>query len=319
MGDSRPGVPAGLAPPAPASAAQNRPLVQLCFATVYLVWGVSWAVGRIMATTLPPLLAAGLRFCFSAAVLTVIVYSRGLGLPARLRDWRLAAAAALLGIVISNGLNVLALRHVASNQVALVSASSAFWISWLGMYGRHPSPVDKRTWIGLAVGFAGVAILVSAHGFDARGHFAWQLAVLAAALAWALATAAIRESQPECDPLAFTASYLLLGGVLLTLIGLALGDAARWSWSPAGFASILFLAIFSSTLAFLAYTYLLRHERPARIGTYAYVNPLVALFTGWLLLDERLDVVQLAGTAVIFAGVILVRNLRLLPRSVWFR
>jgi drug/metabolite transporter (DMT)-like permease len=77
---------------------------------------------------------------------------------------------------------------------------------------------------------------------------------------------------------------------------------------------MVFLAIFSSTLAFLAYTYLLRHEPPARIGTYAYVNPLVAVFAGWALLDERLNARQWAGTAVIFAGVVLVRNLGLLPR-----
>ncbi|MGH8133122.1 MAG: DMT family transporter, partial [Steroidobacteraceae bacterium] len=176
-------------------------------------------------------------------------------------------------------------------------------------------PVSPRAWTGLLLGFAGVALLVLAHGFGARTHIGWQVMVLGGSLAWALATAVMRESQPECDPLAFTASYLLVGGVTLAAIGLATGDAARWSWSPSGFAAIVFLAIFSSTFGFLAYTYLLRHETPARIGTYAYVNPLVAVFTGWLLLNERLDAVQLAGSAVIFAGVILVRNLRLFPRT----
>jgi len=295
-------------------AMRKRSLVQASFVTIYLVWGVSYAFGRIMATELPPLLAAGVRFCFSAALLTLIVYTSGLALPTRARDWRLALAAALLGIVLSNGLNMLALRHVASNQVALVSASSAFWIAWLGMYGRHPSPVSRRTWLGLLVGFAGVAILVSAHGIGMHARFGWQLVVLMSALAWALATAAIRESQPECDPLAFTASYLLVGGVGLVALGLATGDAARWSWSPSGIAALLFLALFSSTLASLAYIYLLRHEPPARIGTYAYVNPLVAVFAGWVLLDERLNALQWAGSAVIFAGVILVRNLRIFPR-----
>ena len=302
------------AAPAPLHTHRERRLVQLCFLTIYLVWGVSYAVGRIMATQLPPLLAAGARFCFSAAVLTGLIHYRGLTLPTRTRDWRLAGAAAFLGIVVSNGLNILALRHVASNQVALVSASSAFWIAWLGMYGRHPSPVSKRTWAGLAVGFAGVSILVSAHGFGEHARFGWQLLVLGSALAWALATAAIRESQPDCDPLPFTATYLLLGGVMLAAVGIATGDASHWVWSPSGLAAMVFLAVFSSTLAFLAYTYLLRHETPARIGTYAYVNPLVAVFAGWLLLDERLDAMQLLGTAVIFVGVILVRNLRIFPR-----
>jgi drug/metabolite transporter (DMT)-like permease len=118
----------------------------------------------------------------------------------------------------------------------------------------------------------------------------------------------IRESHAECHPLAFTACYLLCGGALLTLLGLAAGDAARWVWSPAGLSAIVFLAIFSSTFGFVAYTYLLLHETPARIGTYAYVNPLVAVFTGWLLLDERLDRVQLLGSVIVFAGVILVRK-----------
>ncbi|MGH8277507.1 MAG: EamA family transporter, partial [Steroidobacteraceae bacterium] len=301
MSNSPPSAGVALAAASP-FATRKRSIVQLSFVTVYLVWGVSYAVSRIMATELPPLLAAGVRFCLAALVLTVIVCSRGLSLPARGRDWRLIAASALLGIVLSNGLNVLALRHVASNQVALISASSAFWIAWLGMYGRHPSPVSPRAWTGLLLGFAGVALLVSAHGFGARTHIGWQVMVLGGSLAWALATAVMRESQPECDPLAFTASYLLVGGVTLAAIGLATGDAARWSWSPSGFAAIVFLAVFSSTFGFLAYTYLLRHETPARIGTYAYVNPLVAVFTGWLLLNERLDAVQLAVSAVIFAG-----------------
>jgi len=304
--------------PAPPLAAlfatRHHRLVQACFVTIYLVWGVSYAVGRIMATELPPLLAGGIRFCFSGTLLTLLAHASGLPLPRRARDWRLVVAAALLGIAVSNGLNVLALQHVASSQVALISASSAFWIAFTGMYGRHSTPVSKRTWLGLFVGFVGVAILVSAHGVGLHARFGWQLVVLGSALAWALATAAIRESQPECDPLAFTASYLLLGGLTLVAMGLATGDAGRWSWSPSGLAALVFLAIFSSTLAFLAYTYLLRHEPPARIGTYAYVNPLVAVFAGWVLLDERLSALQWLGTAVIFAGVVLVRSLRLFPR-----
>jgi drug/metabolite transporter (DMT)-like permease len=89
----------------------------------------------------------------------------------------------------------------------------------------------------------------------------------------------------------------------------------RSGWPPSGITCIVFLAIFSSTFGFVAYTYLLLHETPSRLGTYAYVNPIVAVFTGWLLLGERLDLWQIAGSLVIFAGVILVRNLRLWPRA----
>jgi drug/metabolite transporter (DMT)-like permease len=293
---------------------RERRLVRYAFLTVYVVWGVSYAVGRIMATNLPPLLAAGVRFLFAGVLLTTMVYARGLSLPARVSDWRRAGTAALFGVVVSNGLNMLALGHVPSNQVALISASSAFWIAWLGMYGRQPSPVSARTWAGLAVGFIGVAVLVSAHGFGPHSQVGWQLAVLGSALAWGLATAVIRESQGDSDPVVFTASYVLLGGAALTALGIASGDAARWSWSIAGLAAIAFLAIFSSTLTFVAYSYLLRHESPARIGTYAYVNPLVAVLAGWLMLGESLTPLQWLGSIIIFAGVILVRNLPVLPR-----
>ncbi len=292
---------------------RSRTALQLAFAVIYLVWGFSYAVNRIMALALPPLLAAGTRFMLSGALLTLIARMRGVALPARRRDWLSIGAAALLGVVLANGLSVLALRRIASNQAALINAGSAFWIAWVGMYGRRATPVSSRTWAGLGIGFAGVAVLLSAHGFGESAHVGWQLMLLAATLCWALATAVIRESQSECDPLVFTACYLLIGGGLLAACGLATGDAARWSWSPAGIAAIVFLGIFSSTFGFVAYTYLLVHETPSRVGTYAYVNPLVAVFAGWLLLGERLDTLQLLGSSIIFAGVILVRNLRLFP------
>ena len=90
-------------------------------------------------------------------------------MPRGVRDWRSVAAAALLGIVLSNGLAVLALRHVASNQAALINSSCAFWIAWLGMYGRRAAPVSSRTWVGLTLGFAGVAVLVSREGLQCPG------------------------------------------------------------------------------------------------------------------------------------------------------
>jgi drug/metabolite transporter (DMT)-like permease len=295
-------------------ATRNRAGIRLAFAVIYLVWGVTYAVNRIMALALPPLLAAGARFLLAGTLLALIARARGLGMPAQLRGWRSVVAAAVLGIVLSNGLTVLALRHVPSNQAALISSSSAFWIAWLGMYGRRAAPVSARSWVGLALGFIGVAVLLSARGFDTQAHLGWQLLILIAALGWALATMIIRESHATCDPLAFTACYLLVGGTLLTAVALAAGDAAHWAWAPAGLAAIVFLAIFSSTFGFVAYTYLLLHETPSRIGTYAYVNPTVAVFTGWLLLDEHLDRLQIAGAMIVLAGVFLVRNVRLWPR-----
>jgi drug/metabolite transporter (DMT)-like permease len=295
--------------------ARSRARIQLAFALIYIVWGVTYAANRIMALALPALLAAGARFLLAGSLLAMLARLRDIAMPRGLRHWRSVGAAALLGIVLSNGLTVLALQHVASNQAALITSSSAFWIAWFGTYGRRATPVTARTWVGLAVGFIGVALLVSGKGFGARAAVGWQLSVLVASLCWALATMVIRESHQDGHPLAFTACYLLFGGVVLTVLGLAHGDAARWVWSLAGIGALVFLAIFSSTLGFVAYTYLLLHETPSRVGTYAYVNPLIAVFTGWLLLDERLSALQVAGSLIVFAAIILVRNLRLWPRQ----
>lgn len=303
---------AAAAAPLPRTPRDSR--IQLAFAVIYVVWGVTPAVNRIMVLQLPPLLAAGARFAVAGAVLTALARARGLALPKGAGEWRSLAVSAVLGIVISNGLSVMALQHIASNQAALINSSCAFWLAWIGMYGRRAAPVSNRTWAGLAVGFAGVAVLLSARGLGAEAQLGWQLAILGSALAWALATAVIREAHSGSDPLAFTACYLLCGGVLLVALGLGGGEAARWSWSPSGLAAIAFLAVFSSTFGFVAYTYLLMHETPSRIGTYAYVNPPVAVITGWLLLGERLDARQLAGSAIVLIGVVLVRNLRLWPR-----
>ncbi len=205
----------------------SRSKIQLAFAVIYIVWGLTYAVNRIMALALPPLLAAGSRFLLAGVLLTCIARARNLALPQSARDWRSVTLAAVLGIVLSNGLSVVALRHVASNQAALISSSSAFWIAWLGMYGRRATPVSMRTWVGLIVGFLGVAVLVSAKGFGAHAQVGWQLLVFIASLSWALATMVIRESHADCDPLAFTACYLLVGGAVLTGSGAAPGRGAR--------------------------------------------------------------------------------------------
>ena len=296
---------------------RSRPKIQLAFAIIYIVWGVTYAVNRIMALALPPFLAAGARFLLAGILLTVIARVRGLALPRSARAWRSVAAAAVLGIVLSNGLAVLSLRHVASNQAALITSSSAFWIAWLGMYGRRATPVSARTWIGLAVGFLGVTVLVCAKGFGAHAEVGWRL--FDTHRLPFLGIGHHGHPRGRCRLRSFGLHRLLSARV-----------AARW---PRGLGVRLrgcgALGVVPGRLGrhrvscHLQFNLRLRglhlsaaaRGTPSRIGTYAYVNPLVAVFTGWLLLDEKLDALQFAGSAIIFSGLILVRNLRLWPRS----
>jgi drug/metabolite transporter (DMT)-like permease len=281
-------------------------LVLGAFAVLYLVWGSSFVATKIMVTDLPPLLAAGLRFTTAGVLLALVAAALGARVPRDPREWRHALVMGLLMVVVSNGINNVAMQYVASNQSALLNATAAFWIALLGTVGAQGHALSTRTKVGLAIGFLGVALILWPRGGFSAANLGWQLAIIAGCIGWAGATLYHRLAKPATPALMFTAVQMLLGGLLMTGIGLAAGDAQEWHFSVRGHLALLYLTLFSSCLAYTAFAYLLPRTTPARLGTYAYVNPVVAAVVGWLLLGETLSGAQLAGSAVIVLGVALV-------------
>ncbi len=284
----------------------GAPLVLGAFAVLYLVWGSSFVATKIMVTDLPPLLAAGVRFTTAGLLLGLVAVALGSRLPRDAREWRHALVMGVLMVVVSNGINNVAMQYVASNQSALLNATAAFWIAILGTVGAQGHALSTRTRIGLAIGFLGVALILWPRGGFSAANLGWQLAIIAGCVGWAGATLYHRLAKPATPALLFTAMQMLVGGLLTTGIGLAAGDAAEWHFTVKGHAALLYLTLFSSCLAYTAFAYLLPRTTPARLGTYAYVNPVVAAVVGWLLLGETLSGAQLAGSAVIVLGVALV-------------
>jgi drug/metabolite transporter (DMT)-like permease len=285
---------------------RSTPLVLGAFAVLYLVWGSSFVATKIMVTDLPPLLAAGLRFTAAGLLLGLVAAALGARLPKVATEWRHALVMGVLMVVVSNGINNVAMQYVASNQSALLNATAAFWIAILGTVGSRGHALSTRTRIGLAIGFVGVALILWPRGGFSGSNLGWQLAILAGCIGWAGATLYHRLAKPTTPALLFTSMQMLLGGLLTTGIGLAAGDAAEWHFTVKGHLALLYLTLFSSCLAYTAFAYLLPRTTPARLGTYAYVNPAVAAVVGWLLLGETLSGAQLAGSAVIVLGVALV-------------
>lgn len=290
-------VPAGRGPTA---------LVLTCFAILYLVWGSSYVATKILVGELPPMLAAGVRFGLAGALLMALASWRGERVPDSRVEWRHAAIVGLLMVVVSNGCNMLSMRYVASNQSALLNASSAFWIALLGTLGRHGHALSWRTRIGLAVGFAGVALILWPRGGFSATNLGWQLLILVGCFGWAASTLYYRTVRSTTPVLMFTGMQMLVGGSVAFVLGLANGDAALWQHTVRGYASLGYLLLFSSCLTYTAFAYLITRTTPARLGTYAYVNPVVAAVLGWALLDETLSALQLVGSAVIVGGVALV-------------
>ena len=139
-----------------------------------------------------------------------------------------------------------------------------------------------------------------------REIFLGQLAIVIAPIAWALGTAYARHQDLGVSPLMFAAMQMLAGGLMLTVAGLAAGEAGRWTWTVPGIGALAYLTLFGSCLAYGTYIWLIGQTTPARLGTIAYINPLIATFLGWWILDEVLTLTQLVGAGVIVAGVVLV-------------
>jgi drug/metabolite transporter (DMT)-like permease len=276
------------------------------FALVYVVWGSTYLAIRIGVATLPPALFAGARFLLAGLLLAAYARFAGQSFPNGRSEWKTIAVAAVFLLVGANGLVVWGEQWVPSNQAALIAATVALWLAGLGTLGPQGESFSRRRMAGLLTGFAGVAVLMwPADGFVLT-HFSAQLAILLAGLSWAAGSIYMKRRKPSTPALMAAAMQSLTAGALLGMIGLADGEATRWAWNIEAMAALAYLIVFGSCLAYAAYVWLLHEVSPTALGTYAYVNPVVAVALGSWLLSESLSSTQMAGMLVVLLGVLLV-------------
>jgi drug/metabolite transporter (DMT)-like permease len=280
--------------------------VILAFTTVYFVWGSTYLAIRVGVASLPPALFAGTRFLAAGLLLAIYARSAGQFFPRGMREWRTVGVAAVFLLVGANGLVVWAEQWVPSNQASLLIATVALWLAVIGTLGPQGEPLSRPRLAGLVVGFAGVTLLLLPGKGFVLEHFGAQLAILLGGLSWAAGSIYVKRRRPTTPPLMSAAMQSLTAGMLLTAFGLADGEAARWRWDPNAIAALLYLTIFASCLAYTAYIWLLHQVSPSALGTYAYVNPLVAVVLGGWLLGESLSGPQWSGMLVTLFGVALV-------------
>jgi drug/metabolite transporter (DMT)-like permease len=276
---------------------------------VYFVWGSTYLAISVVDQTMPPLLAAGVRHLTAGAVLFVLLLLR-FGRSALRISRQEFLGGAFIGLALllgGNGLVVLAETSVPSGLTALIIAIVPLFVVLLRrIYGER---VYGGTYLGVAIGFGGVAVLIVPRGITGQVDLGGMLLLLGASLSWAIGSYFSRQLPLPKDPLASTGTQMLVGGGTLLIAGLLLGEsnAVRFDgFSTASVAALAYLILFGSVLAYTAYTWLLQHASVSRVATYAYVNPLVAIVLGTLLLNEKIDVFILIGAAMIVASVILV-------------
>jgi drug/metabolite transporter (DMT)-like permease len=287
--------------------APGRLVLVAAFAIVYVVWGSTYLAIRIAVQDLPPGLLAGVRFIIAGLVLGALAVSRGQAPPRSGGEWLTTAILAFAFIVLGNGVVTWAEQWVPSNQAALIIASSALFTAWFGTFGRRGVPLNGATKLGLFAGLFGTAMMVWPEGTDsdvAADDLLWpKAAIVLSTIAWSWGVMHSRNAVVTMKPLMFAACQMLIGGGLLTLIGLASGELSRWTWTLPGIGGLLYLTVFGSCLAYATYMWLINQTTPARLGTIAYVNPAIATLLGWWILNESLTGLQLSGMAVILASV----------------
>ncbi|HYP00831.1 MAG TPA: EamA family transporter [Pyrinomonadaceae bacterium] len=298
----------------------NRSSVLLiaAFAAVYIFWGSTYLAIKYAIETLPPFLMAGTRFVFAGSILIVWARFSKDYEPPQPVHWRTSLIVGTLLLLGGNGGVVFAERHLSSSLAALLVATEPFWIvllSWLWLKGARP---NWKVALGLAVGFFGVWLLIS--GQDTSGatrHGSMQLfatiAVIAAALSWATGSIyGLRAPVPKSSFLT-AGMQMFSGGLVLLLVSLLAGEWSSFKLSEVSgnsWLGLLYLIVFGSLIAFTAYSWLLKNVPPAMVATYAYVNPIIAVFLGWLIAGESFTGQMLIGAVVIVGSVALITSSR---------
>jgi drug/metabolite transporter (DMT)-like permease len=289
----------------------RTPLV-LGFAAIYLIWGSTYLGIRYAVETIPPLLMMGIRHLVAGALVYAWVRSRGTSAPA-LRQWRFAVIAGVLLFVGGHGILAWAEQRVPSGLAALLSATLPLWTVLLARVDGTEPRVGTKGWAGMLLGFAGVALLIGPDGLRLRLDLLAAGGVLSSALLWAVGTSYTRQVRLPASKMLSASMQMIAGGLLLLLGGLLTGETRQLHPAALTARSILslsYLIVFGSIIAFTVYTWLVSVSSPSMLSTYAYVNPVVAVFLGWALAGEGLSLRMLSATAVILAGVVLVNARR---------
>jgi len=289
----------------------NRGRLILAFLAIYFIWGSTYLGMKIAIETIPPFFMAAGRFLVAGAMLYVIGRATGGEKPTR-RQWITSLVLGALLLLGGDGGVAFGEQTIPSSLAALLIATEPLWIAildWLRPGGKAPTPFVA---VGLLIGFAGVALLVSPGGgvggraIDPVGV----IALLTASCSWAIGSLYTARGAPiPKSSLLATGMQMLAGSVLLALAGLATGEQAHFSFagiSARSWWAMAYLIFIGALLGFSAYTYILRNASPAKASTYAYVNPAVAVFLGWALAGETITSRMLTGAAIIIGAVIVI-------------
>ena len=279
------------------------------FAAVYLIWGSTYLAIRFVVETLPPFFMAGTRFIVAGAVLYLVMRLRGAQRPTKIH-WRSVALIGGLMLMGGHGAVVWAEQWIPSGLTSLLIATVPLWMALLNWITTREK-LNNKTVAGLVLGFAGVGLLLGDVTTMGEEHvtFIIGITVVLGALLWASGSLYSRSAKLPSPPLLATAMEMIAGGLVLLSASLVTGEWMRVRLDQVSLLSAVswvYLVMFGSLIGFTCYMYLLKATTVERVSTYAYVNPVVALFLGMTLAEEPLSLQNLLAAAIILASVAII-------------
>jgi drug/metabolite transporter (DMT)-like permease len=286
----------------------------LAFAIIYFVWGSTFLAIRVGVHEVPPLLLAAMRFFTAGFVLFIWMRLKGTALPTS-REWLSVTFLASLIFVLDYGLVFWAEQRVPSGIAAVMLATIPVFIALAEILILRTQKLTFRLGTSLLIGLGGVAVLVSrsvSFG-DAPVEKAGAIALVFAAVCWSLASVLTRKLKLPESKVMSSGAQMLVGGVLLFAASAGFGEFKNFHWrtvSTHAWLALLYLIIAGSIIGFTAYVWLIHHESPTKVGTYAYVNPVVAVLVGYFLGGEALGPRTIVGTCLVLVSVIVITTTR---------
>ena len=282
----------------------------LAFAIIYFVWGSTFLAIRIGVHEVPPLLLAGMRFFAAGIVLYAWVRATGTAAPSR-REWLSITLLAVLIFLVDYGLVFWAEQRVPSGITAVMLATIPVFTALAEILILRTQRLTVRLACALLVGLAGVAVLVSRSVSlgDAPIDRSGAIALVAGAISWSLASVLNRKLVLPQSKTMNSGAQMLVGGILLLLAAAIFGEFNGFHWqavSSRAWLALAYLIVAGSIIAFTAYVWLIHHESPTKVGTYAYVNPVIAVLLGYFLAGEPLGPRTIAGTFLVLVSVVVI-------------
>jgi drug/metabolite transporter (DMT)-like permease len=287
--------------------------ILLAFSIIYFVWGSTFLAIRVGVREVPPLILAAIRFSIAGLALYAWISARGEAQPTA-REWRSASLLGLIIFVFDYGLLFWSEQRVPSGVAAVMLATIPVFMALSEIIILRTQRLTIRLVVALLIGIFGVAILM-AHSLNLGGAPVDKIGALAlifASISWSIASILSRKIPLPQSKLMSSAAQMLTGGILLTILAAALGDFHNFhpaTVSRAVWFSLLYLIVAGSIIGFTAYVWLLHHESPTKVGTYAYVNPIVAVLVGYFLGGEELTTRTILGSLCILVSVVVITTM----------